>query len=255
MAHNEELARLWNSIPAGELCSFLPRIDPQGNGSIRAVRVKPIPDEFSLRLGEMLYQLRSALDACVYQAAVLTTKSDPPPKETGLEFPITNDRDEFPKLAKRRLGGLPPDLVSEIEKVQPYNIPTNLPQKKLISNINRCLGILNDLARKDRHRKLHIVGSAPLRFEPLFSLPDGVRVVDVQTNASTLLEEQAEIATFKLIGFRGSVNIKVNPNMMTSIGCTEPPPPCDASDTFAQRLTEIINAVGHIIFAFENHHF
>lgn len=254
MAHDDELAHLWNSIPNEELCSFWPRVDPDGNGLIRATGVKPIPSDFSLRLGEMLYQLRSTLDACIYQATIYATRSDPPPKETSLEFPITNDPKEFPQLAKRRLWGLPQDLQDAIERVQPYNTP-KLPPKQMVFNINRCLGILNDLSRKDRHRRLHVVGSLPLTFKPLFFLPAGVSVVDVQTKTDGLLEEQAEIATFRLIGFRSGMNIQVNPNMSTNIGCTEPPPACHANDTFGQRLTEIINAVHSVVVAFENYNF
>lgn len=202
----------------------------------------------------MLYQLRSALDACIYQATIYATKSDPPPKETTLEFPITNDPKEFPQLAKRRLWGLPRDVQDAIERVQPYNTP-QLPPEQMVSNINRCLGILNDLSRKDRHRRLHVVGSLPLIFEPLFSLPEGVSVVDVQTKADGLLEENAEIATFHLIGFRSGMKIEVNPNMTTNIGCTEPPPACHANDTLGQRIAEIINAVNSVIVAFESYNF
>jgi len=253
-AHDDDLAQLWNSIPSEDLCSFSPRIDPSGTGQILAVGVKPIPSEFSLRLGEMLYQLRSALDACIYQATIYATKSDPPPKETSLEFPITNDPKEFPQLAKRRLWGLPQDLQDAIEHVQPYNTP-QLPPELMVSNINRCLGILNDLSRKDRHRRLHVVGSLPLTFEPLFYLPEGVSVVDVQTKTDGLLEEQAEIATFRLIGFRSGMSIQVNPNMSTNIGCTEPPPACHVNDTLGQRIAEIINTVDAVIVAFENYKF
>lgn len=248
------MARFWNSIPTEELCSFWPRIDPDGNGSIRAVGIKPVPDEFSLRLGEMLYQLRSALDACIYQATVYATKSDPPAKEESLEFPITNDPDEFPRLAKRRLWGLPQEVKDGIERVQPYNAPS-LPPEEMVNNINRCLGILNDLARKDRHRRLHVVGSLPLSFLPLFRLPEGVSVVDVKTHAEGVLQEQAEIATFRLVGFRRGMKVQVNPNMATNIGCDEPPVPCHSTDTFDRRLSAIINAANSIVSAFENYNF
>jgi len=253
--HHEALAALWNSLPSEELCSFWPRIDPDGNGSIRAINVKPIPDEFSLRLGEMLYQLRSALDACIYQATVYGPEPITLQNESSLEFPITNDPKEFVKLAKRRLWGLPAELIIGIESVQPYNTPANLPAEKLVAKNSRCLGILHDLARIDRHRKLHIVGSAPLQFEPVFTLPAAVSVKDVRITADKLLTEQSEIATFKLVGFRTGMNIQVNPNMTTNIGCTEPPEPCHPNDTFSERLTEILHTVNTIVSAFESHAF
>jgi hypothetical protein len=253
--HNQALAELWNTIPPEDLCSFWPKVDPDGNGSIRVMNVKPLPDEFGLRLGEMLYQLRSALDACIYQATAYGSEPITPQNESSLEFPITNDPKEFLKLVKRRLWGLPLDLIIGIESVQPYNTPTIYPAEKLVAKNSRCLGILHDLARIDRHRKLHMVGSAPLQFEPIFTLPAGVSVKDVRITADKLLTEQSEIATYKLIGFKTGMNIHVNPNMTTNIGCTEPPEPCHPNDTFAERLTEIINTVHSIVSIFEAYSF
>jgi hypothetical protein len=93
--HSEALAELWNSIPAEEVFGVRAKITPDGRGTIRLTRVKPIAEEFSLLLGEMFYQLRSALDACIYQAMVYATGQNPPPKESQLEFPITSDASGF----------------------------------------------------------------------------------------------------------------------------------------------------------------
>jgi hypothetical protein len=202
----------------------------------------------------MLYQLRSALDACIYQATIYATNQDPPPDEHKLEFPITFDVSEFPRLAKRRLMHLPQDMQDGIENVQPYNAPS-LPPEKLVTNVNRLLGILNDLARKDRHRKLHVVGSWPIRLHPKFTFPIGSKVTlsSIDLMEPGILEEHSELATFQLKNFVMGMNITVNPYLVTNLGSNEPPPACHASDTFDRRLSEIINVVEVIVDQFERY--
>src|ERR1017187_3523854 len=139
-SHFELAAKQWNSLPIEDLYSVSLTIDPGGNGIIRVARNKPVPEENSLLLGEALYQLRSALDACVYQASIYSSGKNPPPDENKLEFPICSARDEFPKLAKRRLFALPQDVQDEIERMQPYNTPP-LPAEDTVRNINRNLEI------------------------------------------------------------------------------------------------------------------
>jgi hypothetical protein len=175
--HGEKLAKLWNEIPNKDFFRLRSRAAPDGSGYLFVEGVKPLPDEFSLLLGELLYQLRSALDACVYQATIYATKQDPPPDEGQLEFPICSNSADFEKQARRRLSKLKKSTRGAIEKVQPYNMP-NLSPEKMVTNFNRSLQILNDLARKDRHRKLHVVGAWPMKVHPKFVLPFG-REVDV----------------------------------------------------------------------------
>src|SRR5260370_10592272 len=139
--HNDTLASMWNSIPSEDLLTVRALVGPDGWGRVELFGFKAIPEEFSLLLGEMLYQLRSSLDACIYQASAYATGQDPPPSEERAEFPITSDPSEFPKLAKRRLSDLPQNLQAAIESLQPYHKPTGTPEE-IITSFNRSLGIL-----------------------------------------------------------------------------------------------------------------
>ena len=252
--HAETLADTWNEIPTGDFFRVRAKVDSTGAGKVFLSQVKPLPEEFSLLLGEMLYQLRSALDSCIYQAAIYTTTQDPPPKESALEFPLTSDKDEFPKLAKRRLSIFTQDIQDGIERVQPFNMPISLPPEQMVVNINRSLGILNDLARKDRHRRLHVAGCWPMKLHPTFLLPSKVTLVDIKTMEPGLLNEANELATFQLKGFvRGMRPIEVNPNLVTTIGLNEPPLPCHPNDNWDQRFTQMRHAVDSVISAFEKH--
>lgn len=42
-------------------------------------RLIPLPEEVALLLGEYLYQLRSALDNCLYTVAIIAAGTAPPP--------------------------------------------------------------------------------------------------------------------------------------------------------------------------------
>jgi hypothetical protein len=106
VSQGKALAQLWNAIPAEDVFKIKPRVTHDGWGSIRVEEIKRISGEYPLLLGEMLYQLRSALDACIYQATIYGKPKLSEKEERSLEFPITNDPTEFPKLAKRRLWGL-----------------------------------------------------------------------------------------------------------------------------------------------------
>src|ERR1035437_10366747 len=174
-SHFELASKHWNTLPIEDLYNVSLTFDPGGTGIIRVARNKPVPEENSLLLGETLYQLRSALDACIYQASIYSSGKNPPPDENKLEFPICNTRDVFPKLAKRRLFALPQNVQDRIGEMQPYNTPP-LPAEDMVRSINRNLGILNDLARKDRHRTLHLIGSWVADLQPEFDLPDGVKL-------------------------------------------------------------------------------
>lgn len=87
ISHHTHLAEVWNAVPTGRLCKPKARVGPNGYGHLIATEVGEIPDELPLLLGEMLYQLRSALDACIYRAAVLATKKDPPMARGNLNSP------------------------------------------------------------------------------------------------------------------------------------------------------------------------
>ena len=251
--HGAALARIWNEIPKGSLELNVTASVSTGNGIIEVTNSHRIPDEWPLLLGEQLYQLRSALDACVYQAAVFSTGQNPPPLEGRREFPICSDAKEFRRQAKRRLFDLPVEIQDGIERIQPYHAPPFVIPLDPSNNINRYLGILHELARKDRHRKLHVVGAWPYYFTPEFVLPPGVTVHNLEIMPPGILEAGAVLATFQLRGYIAGMDIKVNPRLRILINCDEPPAPIDANDTFAQRLVGMINAVNSVITAFEGY--
>ena len=248
--HNEALADAWNGLANNDVYEVFSYVGDDGAGFIRAIPLNSFPRAgFSLQLGELLYQLRSALDGLVYTAAILETGQNPPPDEKCLEFPICVRRRYF-KDSIHKLGPLTQKRRDLIEAVQPYNAPCLAPE--LVSfNYNRGIGILNDWARKDRHRKLHVIGSWTAGASPQLRLPEGVTLASMTVKTGNLLENEDEIASFQLGGFQRGMKVEVNPDLFTEIAVDEAPAPCHPKDTFGARLDCMIRAVSYILTAVE----
>ena len=111
----------------------------------------PIPLNFSVLLGEIVYDLRSALDQCVFQLAL---------DHTGIEheqtmFPIFTSPSEFSKKGARRVEFIGDGPKTLIESLQPYS-DRSMP-------IHHSLLDLNNLSNADKHRVAHLWG---LSFTP-----------------------------------------------------------------------------------------
>jgi|SRR5208283_448329 len=252
-AHYDALAEVWNTTPIKDLYTSTVQVEDDGTGGIwmSPHEDSTIFNTAALQFGEFLYQLRSALDGCVYQAAVIDSGSDPPPDEEHLEFPICLTSSHFKKKAAFALAPLADKRRALIESVQPYNT-RNVPADELVFDINRTLGILSDWARKDRHRKLHLVGALPAKASPKLRYPEGVSLVYMKVFGSAMLEHKSQIASFALSGYRRGMKIEANPDVMLDIAIDEIPPPSSENDTFGQRITEMINAVYSVVAAIED---
>lgn len=215
-AHNVAFAKIWNGLLEDDAYSASLHIEDDGQGFMSmSSRYETLPIELGLELGEFLYQLRSALDACVYAAAVVESGQNPPPDEDRLEFPLCSDpngEDKFNKSAWK-YRPLTNQRRRIIEDVQPYKTP-KLREDLYILNMNRTLGILNDWARIDRHRKLHVVGSWASRAQPALRLPPGIDLDWMMVTYDGFLEDDGQIAAFKLDGYTRGAKVEANPQRL-----------------------------------------
>jgi hypothetical protein len=140
--------------------------------------------------------------------------------------------------------------VAIIEAVQPYNAP-ELDPDLWVFNPQRSLGILNDWARKDRHRRLHVIGSVAFNASPKFRLPVGATLGWVVVNESVFLENETEIASFQIGGYAPGMNVQANPDLCIDVSVDETPTRCAGNDTFGNRLLGITRAVERIVGEFE----
>ena len=99
-----------------------------------------VPAEASIIVGEVVYNLRSALDYLVYELS----KSNTGRSRSGTQFVITDRSEDFGRLKKNMLKGLSPQQISIIEKLQPYH---NVAWTKALTM----------LSNPDKHRELTYV--------------------------------------------------------------------------------------------------
>lgn len=238
-AHNKAFADAWNAFLADEPYTPFIRIDESGWGELRVeANYEPLPSLFAWELGEMLYHLRAALDSCVYAAAIEESGQDPPPDHEKLEFPLCFSPEAFKKAAWH-IAPLTGKRREIVESMQPYKVPS-LPPNLMILNGNRTLGILHDWARKDRHRKLHVVGSWASNANPQLRLPDGCALDYMLTTRDGLLEHDGLIASFQLTGYVPGMKIEGNPDLAIDVAVDEDPKPCADNDQLSERLRQMI---------------
>jgi hypothetical protein len=238
-AHREAFAKAWNDFTEKDAYRVVLRMDGDGAGGIWIEPTLPIPSILSFEIGEALYQLRAALDGCIYAAAILDSGQDPPPDERHLQFPICNSLSDFNNRS-RDIAPLAQKRRDIIESVQPYNTPTGLDPKLMIANFNRNLAILNDWARKDRHRKLHVTGSWITSYSPKLRMPPECSLVYLNSVGSGFLEDEDQIARFKIDGFVPGMRVQANPYLALDVGLDEVPPPCAENDTLGNRIDGMI---------------
>jgi hypothetical protein len=130
-------------------------VESQGKDTVRLVPADP---KIAVRAGELIYQLRSALDhlACELVKANRSGITLPADWEEECQFPIWTDplrpgqTIPLPYGAFKRLPGIPIEAHTIIERVQPY-YPAGT------GSVNTSLGLLNELSNIDKHRRFTLM--------------------------------------------------------------------------------------------------
>jgi hypothetical protein len=185
--------------------------DPPHRANVYPSAEISYPPILSIALGEICYNLRSALDYLVFELA----REDSGVIQDGTQFPIDDTPQKFAKHVPTRLKGLNAAHVSAIDMLQPYNGCTWTKLLRTISN-------------PDKHRTLTPRGStfnveiveeaqSGVAFVPNFSTirhakrPDGIEVqvelvgflniiVPVNIHPTLgILGDDVEVITVKLI--------------------------------------------------------
>ncbi len=138
----------------------------------RLIGTAPPLERWSLMIGDSIHNIRCALDHLVYTIAVHESKSNPPPNEDALAFPICKDRPAFTKAERKRLRLISPPVRTAIESVQPYN--------RRHPSIPPPLAILRDLDDTDKHRLLRLALITPVAGDIRLSGPQTSPFKEVQ---------------------------------------------------------------------------
>ncbi|NQU97390.1 MAG: hypothetical protein HQ548_07090 [Chloroflexi bacterium] len=168
-----------------------------------------VDENWSVLVGEYVYQLRSSLDHMIYQMAC------PPVK--GSEFPIFVDRDDYCRRGRYKIRGIPTAAVSIIEDAQPWNCrePTSHP-----------LWLLQELSNIDKHRRLHLTsvlaGVTPSMVTVKAAGFPGFSSFSARVSGP--IESGAEVLRFSTEGnYRGEV--KVDRDLTIQIAFDDPSSP------------------------------
>jgi hypothetical protein len=225
--HRQALIGIWKSLDTQNVYASEAKVDDDGSGKFFFRTIERdwlLP--FSLQMGEMLYQLRSGLESCVYDAAILEFDQNPPPDEKRWTFPIAETSEKFNDAA-RGMKKLPDNLRRLLEAVQPYAGATcGAKEIKMRWDLGQVLNILNLWAVIDRHRRLNLVGTAITTGRVKFNLPEGagmsVESWDFEMGKH-LLEHDTEIARFKIRNFVPGTQVNVDAQFSVEILVNEVP--------------------------------
>lgn len=110
--------------------------------TLRVTQQPPVV-EWSTIAGDCVHNLRSALDAAVWEVA--TRDGSTPPNPKSLYFPIVVDRSRWGATVQSQLAGVPEEYVSRIESVQPFNHVATPEHRS-------ALELLHQLDIDDKHR-------------------------------------------------------------------------------------------------------
>lgn len=250
-SHMAAFAKAWSDFLEGEPYSASLRMTSEGSGSLWVVsRYDDLPPILGLELGEILYHLRASLDGAIYAAAIRETRSDPPPAARDLEFPVCSSSHFF-RQSERKIAPLTGQRRSIIESMQPYNEPTDLAPSLLVFNFNRALGILNDWARKDRHRTLHVVGAWSSRAVPMVLVPAPAYLKSFELAGDGFIKGERKVANFEVSGYDSGMNLRANPNLLIDAAVDDDPPPIAGSDTLGNRITAMTMMAKTVIAGIE----
>lgn len=113
-----ELGRYYTTYPA----EFVPegevhRDESGGEYIFGSVKVDAPPASISIIMGDVVQNLRSALDYLVWELVLANHQT---PGESNA-FPICRSEKEFMgELGRNRLAGVNPDVIAEVARLQPY---------------------------------------------------------------------------------------------------------------------------------------
>jgi len=213
LLHANTLATEWNALLDPK--AFQLRSEHKSDGtSVIYGRFRDLPkNDLALELGEFFYQLRAALDGLIFVTAEFLSAPNAPANENRLEFPIYDHPGRFKDCPVWK-GPFPQELKDWLESVQPYSAPSS--NDPNVVEYGRRLKLLHDCARKDRHRKLHMLATVPVNFQVFFDPP--IPGAQIEYLSPNLLEGEAELVKVRIskedwtdpkISFKGNLTLNI----------------------------------------------
>jgi hypothetical protein len=211
--------------------------------------LEEIPIDWSVRLGEAIHDLRSALDQCVYWLSVDFSGGE----VSGTSFPVYTSHTDFARKAKvtaknpsgwsfvsgmHKVRGVGAAPLAFIEALQPYP-DRNAPHVTAIHNLNK-------LWNQDKHRLVHLWG---LRITHAEMTSEGPFVADcVPWMSPWVLHEGAEALTLTCPSPRPDVEMSGTCEANVAIqapGIGDTVSLWDIYKYTANVVAKLVGAIGH----------
>jgi hypothetical protein len=201
-AHLESLHRAAGRLFADQPIRFDLVPDRQeGWFLVRPDFVAEPPHSLGVGIGDVVHNLRSALDHLVWQLSLGQTAK--PSRQT--QFPITDNASAFRDQCFR-IAWLPPDQQAMIESVQPYN------RGGPASNLR----LLRELSNADKHRVLTPILNLPSAIDVEFE-GDNCEVQDVQWFGGNRLQGGTDMARLRLSGELADPHVRMRGTVVPDV--------------------------------------
>jgi hypothetical protein len=178
-------------------------------------------------VGEVVHNLRSALDQTIYAAAANPSRKH--------QFPIVSQEREWPGQRDRRLRTVPAEVVEIVEAIQPFHAEPPLTSER------NLLALLARLSNADKHRLLHTAVLALVEAKPEFQLVQDVAEVRDAHVFGGPLTSGAEFARLEIVPTGPNPKIRVAGEFRFRVAFTDPLQPGSVIDgaPVIELLTEI----------------
>jgi hypothetical protein len=200
-SHRVALAQIWNEFIADHPYDFALVHEGAGVHVLEVQQTMPLPAAFALEFGEWLYNARACLDYIVWATSAFVTGQLPPPAERILQYPIYESVDAWTKN-EYRLKHLAPHHRQMLLHMQPFNSDPDA----------NYLGVINRLARIDRHRRLTISTAYLAELQPVMKVPAGSRA-RLQWGQRVLVDGRAQVARISVTPWVKGDEVIVNPRI------------------------------------------
>lgn len=173
--HLQRLDREFRRFLSAERSPYVlhTHVDRESGDYITRIRVQtPLPRDFSLIVGDIVHNVRSALDGLVFQLAIKESGVERAAKTRNLGFPIADTFQGFhgtrknPNAAQKRRIALLSDVAQRrIELLQPY-------QTRWYWGDPHPLAFIRELSNEDKHRRIVVTGAIIDDFELIIRRPN-----------------------------------------------------------------------------------
>lgn len=205
------------------------------------VTTLPPVDEWSLILGDFVHNLRSALDACIWEFA--TRDGRTPPKPRQVQFPIIDSEAKWTDARRNQLQTVPDEIAERVRILQPFNRPEDeRPRDALV--------LLQELSNLDKHRSSIKVGlnvdsyEADITFDygsreaSERNVPPQVEYFAPEMSDNALLIEHK--AVDPILAVTGGYGVRLKFGIDTALGVQEFAPTTNNLLNYAQQVLAVL---------------